>query len=288
MSSPRLDARFASWVVPACIAALVGAATAWIAAPRIVASAMSPAMGERAEPSGALAAEVERIGLALERETMRAEAIEAELALMRTVVEQLAANRAEGGDSDAEGATDGEGEAHAREAASGLLGGGPRFEEGLLRALGLVEDEVADLRERWDEAQLERLELRDRATREGWVFRPRFRDEQANVDARLREDLGEEDYDRLLYATQQPNRVVVRQVIGGSAAADAGIQPGDIILSYAGARMHRPMDLSAATASGVRGERVAIVIERQGRRETLTAPRGPLGVSAAPISAQPR
>ena len=86
----------------------------------------------------------------------------------------------------------------------------------------------------------------------------------------------------MLFATDQPNRVRVNSVIGGSAAELAGIRDGDMVLSYAGERVFKPVDLRRATQSGVRGERVRIVVDRSGERLYLTVPRGPLGVRMAP------
>ena len=67
-------------------------------------------------------------------------------------------------------------------------------------------EEIENIR---NTAQLERLELRDLATREGWVNTDRFR--QANRDlnrgSRLRDALGDEEFDKLLLAEGRNNRV---------------------------------------------------------------------------------
>ena len=82
----------------------------------------------------------------------------------------------------------------------------------------------------------------------------------------------------MLYATDQPNRVRVSSVIGGSAAARAGLQPGDVIWAYGAERVFAPRDLRNATQSGVRGETIRVIVDRDGQRISMVVPRGPLGV----------
>jgi membrane-associated protease RseP (regulator of RpoE activity) len=155
------------------------------------------------------------------------------------------------------------------------------LDEALLARIGLNESEVYDLRDRWDRAQLARLELNDLAAREGWLFRPRHRRELQALDEALRQELGEADYDRMLYATDQNNRVVVKSVIGGSAAATAGLREGDYVLSYDSERTFKPGDVRRGTTAGVKGEPVRVIVERSGDRLSFVVPRGPLGVRMA-------
>ncbi len=61
---------------------------------------------------------------------------------------------------------------------------------------------------------------------------------------------------------------VVGVVVAGSAAAEAGLQPGDRIVSIDGQPMERFEDIAAVIQFGL-GEPVELVVERAGVRETL-------------------
>jgi hypothetical protein len=98
----------------------------------------------------------------------------------------------------------------------------------ILLEAGFGADEVRAYRERLDEIELQKLYLRDLATREGWIDTRRYREEsQALKQARLdtRQEFGDEFYDWALFAAGHPNRVQVNTVIDGSAAAEAGLHP---------------------------------------------------------------
>ena len=99
---------------------------------------------------------------------------------------------------------------------------------------------------------------------------------------------GDETYDWFLYATNRPNRVMVEGVLGGSAAEDAGIKPGDLILSYDRERVFRPGPLVQGTLRGSLGDRVDVEVWRQGERVRLSLPRGPLGVRLGRKTSAPR
>ncbi len=154
----------------------------------------------------------------------------------------------------------------------------PTFDEQALLAVGVAPDEVSWLHRRFDEFEMERLELLDRAMREGWAKDPSYRQERGALNFSLREEIGEDLYDRLLYAVGRNNRLSVRDVLMRSPAEEAGIQPGDLILAYDDARVFDVFELRGATSAGRRGESVAIELVRKGRRLRLIVPRGPLGV----------
>jgi hypothetical protein len=153
-----------------------------------------------------------------------------------------------------------------------------QFDDARLAASGIALDEIERLRERYETTELDELYLRDQAAREGWSRSSRFRQETQDLEGRLREDLGEEDYDRMLFATGQNNRVRVNNVIGRSPAADAGLLTGDIIIRYANNRIFNPRALRNQTSQGVLGKPVPIEILRNGEITTFFLPRGPLGV----------
>ncbi|MFB1486444.1 MULTISPECIES: PDZ domain-containing protein [unclassified Thiocapsa] len=143
---------------------------------------------------------------------------------------------------------------------------------------GLAEDLVLQEAQR----SLERLSLRDQAIREGWLGTAQYREElsRINADARsLREEIGDDSYDRYLYTTGSDNRVRVDSVIPGSAAEIAGLQAGDLIESYADERLFDFSELRGKTTEGEYGEQVAVQVRRGGRVIETWVPRGPLGVT---------
>lgn len=148
-------------------------------------------------------------------------------------------------------------------------------------ALGVSPQTAADIKRRVDQADLARLNLRDQAAREGWLGTDRYMEALSKVDGdvqKLREDLGDETYDRFLYSTGQINRVQVAGVLDGSAAATAGIRASDTILAYAGKRIFSWDELRAATTEGTAGEYVSVTVQREGVPMEFLVPRGPLGV----------
>jgi S1-C subfamily serine protease len=93
----------------------------------------------------------------------------------------------------------------------------------------------------------------------------------------FRDELGDETYDRVLYATGRPNRTVVRDVLSQSAGRAAGLEPGDVIWRYDDSLVLLPHELQRATAAGRPGELVPLEVLRDGELERLFVPRGPLG-----------
>ena len=72
---------------------------------------------------------------------------------------------------------------------------------------------------------------------------------------------------------------MIESIIPGSVAEAAGVQVGDLIMSYADTRIYRVADVQETTRGGSRGESVEIMLEREGQSVSLSVPRGPLGVS---------
>ncbi len=146
---------------------------------------------------------------------------------------------------------------------------------------GLDPATVAQIRQRYEQIEMDRLYLKDRAQREGWSGTARYSNEVAKIEERradIRNSLGESGYDAYLYASGDPNRVAVRELISGSPAGTAGLQPGDTVLRYDGKRVFTVRELQNATAAGRAGESVAVDVERDGQPMTFYVPRGPLGV----------
>jgi len=135
------------------------------------------------------------------------------------------------------------------------------------------------------ELDLQRLELRDRAIRDGTLGTKEYvnalRELNRNTP-KLREAVGDDTYDRYLYAMGRKNRVVVTSVIPGSAADQAGIRQGDMILDYGDSRVFNWSELRKATTEGYRGEYITVNVQRGEQIMSLLVPRGPLGVRMSP------
>ncbi len=161
--------------------------------------------------------------------------------------------------------------------------------EALLDA-GFARGEAEAYTEHLDALALRGLELRDEATRDGWLDTRRFREENAALrDERdaARERFGDELTDWALYSTGRPNRMQVESVIVGSAAAEAGLQVGDIVERYDEARVLDFEDLRAGTTSGRAGDLTALDVRRDGESLRVFVPRGPLGVQLRPARVKP-
>jgi len=159
-----------------------------------------------------------------------------------------------------------------------------------LVAAGLEPQQAKTIMQFLADIEMERLYLHDQATREGWLGTPRYRQEnmilnESEEDLRL--ELGDADYDRYLYGTGQPNRVIIQSVIEGSPAQEAGIQSQDIVYSYAGNRLYTIRDLVTATTEGVANESVLLEVIRNGNIHEFYLPRGPLGVRVTSESHKP-
>lgn len=159
-----------------------------------------------------------------------------------------------------------------------------------LTAAGIDPYTAEDIVRRQNRLELERLDLRDKAIREGTIGTAEFRQQMLALrdqEVTIREEIDENAYESYLYHTGQPNRVAVDSVIMGSAAENSGIQPGDVILRYGNQRVYNSRDLRGATTAGERDEPVAVTISRRGSEMTLTIPRGPLGVRMSASSEDP-
>lgn len=160
----------------------------------------------------------------------------------------------------------------------------------ILVEAGVPEDTAEDIVRRQSEQALARLELRDQATREGWLGSDQYRQSLRELNAEAPDLRGEIDlyaYDRYLYATGEPNRVAVTSVIEGSAAQEAGLLPGDVILSYADERVFGWSDLNSGTTAGERGELVPVEVQREGTLIQAWLPRGPMGIRLESVSLDP-
>ncbi len=162
--------------------------------------------------------------------------------------------------------------------------------ERALVAAGIDATTTTEIRRRRDELSLSEIYLRNQAEREGWLDTPDFAAKMAEIERQrtsIRDEIGDEAYDRYLAALDHPNRVAVNEVMLESPAAAAGIQAGDVVLRYGETRIFAPSELVTATRSGTAGETVRMEIIRQGQRFEMRVPRGPLGVSIAASKGDP-
>ncbi len=165
----------------------------------------------------------------------------------------------------------------------------PWFDDSLLTKLGFNAADIDRIRARWEKAMMDRLYLTDERKRSGGgpkAQRQALLAFQA-IENSLREDLGEYEYDAMRYATDQPNRVRLKDLLGESPAALAGAQPGDEVLRYDGERVYVPRQLQRLTQEGEPGEWVEVEVLRRGQVERLFVRRGPLGVQLEASSQPP-
>ena len=154
----------------------------------------------------------------------------------------------------------------------------PVFDVAALVDAGAAPAEAEALRTQWERLIMERLYLTDAANREGWQATAQYRAELLALTEGFRQELGDEAYDQMLYATGRTNRVVVREVVDGSEASRAGLEPGDVILSYDDNRIFTPHALKRETRGGYASETVSLETLRGDDRIRVWVPRGPLGV----------
>jgi hypothetical protein len=157
-----------------------------------------------------------------------------------------------------------------------------RFEDRRLQSLmdnGFSEDEARRVLQRESEAEFKSMQLAWEAQREGTPL-----DQLAALNdpqALLRAELGDADYERFLVAQGQPTSVQITRVLNGSPGSEAGLQPGDQIVSYDGERVFNVADMRELTLQGAAGEDVVIEIDREGVRMQLSVPRGPVGITGS-------
>lgn len=166
----------------------------------------------------------------------------------------------------------------------------PAVTTGALVKAGVAQELAADIVRRRNAIDLQLLELRDRAARDGYFGTERYLREVAALreqNPSLREEIGEDYYDNYLFATGQNNRVRAVSVMMGSAAEMAGMQDGDVILNYDNQRMFDWRELQEATAMGERDEYVNVTVFRNGQVHNLWIPRGPLGIRLGAVRVKP-
>lgn len=194
-------------------------------------------------------------------------------------VEAAAAGTGEAAEDDVDGAM-----AEADEAARAAAGG---FDEARLLELGFHPSDVERLRRAWESLELDRLFVQNE--------RARSKKKDGRHWLRLRElendllaELGEHEFDALLYASGSKNRVHVAGVLSESPAESAGFAVGDQILEYDGDPIFRNHALKNRTTQCEMGTNVSVTVLRDGAERRIWAPCGPLGVQLDLVQAPPR
>ena len=155
---------------------------------------------------------------------------------------------------------------------------------------GIDEELAADIVRRRNEIDMNILELRDRASRDGYLDTERYArelNELREQDISLRDEIGDDYYDNYLFASGQGNRVKVASVMMGSPAEMSGMKDGDMILNYDNQRIFNWNELQDVTSRGERGEYVNVAVLRNGQLVNLWVPRGPLGIRLATARVKP-
>ena len=153
--------------------------------------------------------------------------------------------------------------------------------EARLVAAGFAADQAREIVSQADAITMQRLNMQYQATREGWIDTEQYRQALGDLpDVReiVTSEYGDDAYDRYLYASGRPNRLVVRDVLLDSPAGVAGLQPGDRVLAMADERIYSTRDLMNIASTGRAGETVSLVVERGDTIFELYVPRGPLGI----------
>ena len=165
----------------------------------------------------------------------------------------------------------------------------PLNQDNLIRA-GVSNEIANDIMNRISEQEYKRLQLRDLAIREDYFRTGRYYKELRQLNENnlsLREEIGDEAYDRYLYQTGQNNRVKVSTIMINSPAEQAGMQNGDIILRYNNEKIFKWNEVRQATSKGQLGEYVTVDVIRDGELLSLMIPRGPMGVKLDTTRYQP-
>ena len=125
------------------------------------------------------------------------------------------------------------------------------------------------------------------ATREGWFRTPRYWTEVARLEAAVRGEIGDADFDRMLWATGRPNRIVIADLLPDAPGRRAGLQPGDVVVRYGETRIFRGDDLRAAAATVKPSDWVEVEVLRNGEPVRLDVPGGPIGATLNPTRVRP-
>lgn len=144
---------------------------------------------------------------------------------------------------------------------------------------GFSEDEARRILQQESEARFKAMQAAHDAHRSGETVDPLSA--TSGPQSLLRAEMGDSAYERYLEAQGQATAIQVSQVLDGSPGSQAGLQPGDQIVSYNGDRVFSVNELRDLTLQGRVGEDVIVEIDRDGVRMQLNIPRGPVGITGS-------
>jgi len=159
-----------------------------------------------------------------------------------------------------------------------------------LIAAGISTDEADKLLRRMSQQEYRRLELQNNIRRNKGAASNKYREQLRELNQNeisLRSELGDDAYDKYLFASQQNNRVKISSVMAGSPAESSGFDSNDIILSYDGQKILNWADIRRLTLEGEIGSYTNVDVLRNGERMNLMVPRGTLGVQLEPVQLDP-
>jgi hypothetical protein len=144
--------------------------------------------------------------------------------------------------------------------------------------LGMRQSEVERIQQRWEKSVMDRLYLEDSKLRDKKLSDAELARARIEINRAMREDLGDEAYDAMLYSTQRKNRVIMTDILDDSPARAAGLLSGDEVISYDYERIFNPFVLKHWTKQGQLGDWTELRVLRGGELLRIYVPRGPLGV----------
>lgn len=151
------------------------------------------------------------------------------------------------------------------------------FDDGALAESGIDAQDLDWIRDRWEQARLKKLDLSGRQARGERISSEEW---HGAIEQELREELGEDGYDAMLYATNQENRVALRGVLENSPAYRAGLRTGGVVFRCDGRRIFIPLELEECASGGAAGESIAIeLVTNHGRTKQYWIERGSLGAT---------
>lgn len=148
-----------------------------------------------------------------------------------------------------------------------------RFEEA-----GFSSDQASWIVQAEREMQFDNLDQRWERQHQEYLENPERFDLSANNP--IREELGDQDYEKYLQANGRSTSVRINRVLQESPAAYAGLRIGDQILRYNGQRVFNFRELNTVSVAGEKGSPVIIDVMRNGSVVQLTVERGPMGITS--------
>lgn len=161
----------------------------------------------------------------------------------------------------------------------------------ILITIGIDDNSANRIQRLAEKKEMDQLYLRNTASREGWFGTEKFFEKTRELDLKsniYREELGDEQYDQFLYASQLTNRITIQSVLSESPAENTGLQAGDYIISYDNQRVFNWSDLTALTTNGEDGESVPVEVKRNNQTFQYFITRGPLGIRLSSERIDPR